>query len=533
LAAAGLNSIEHILRKAQMVFNRWSKLPDAERSTDSFVEMMDGDYFKLLDAVTIARSRKHVEKYYNLEEIGKFPIRRRPVNIYADIDNEKEFPPLEQINKSIKRLRLAVYAPLAYLLPEQREKYSKKYDMRVADGQGIFRQTDRENQLVNLIRVNLLKRMESSIHSFALTLGKIINQIDRALENIAARRFEYDPELDITEIDLDNESQYEDLVFGNKVKVLLQDLDLIKWEQDLRDDWEQLRRLLTEAQKVTPQRDAKLTTLKAMLADKVQHPFNTANRKVLIFTAFADTADYLYDNLAVWVRKEFALHSAIVNGADQNHSTLKTLRRKDLNSILSSFSPRSKERSRIYPELTEEITDLTFNDFKIDLMDYLKGNREKLAQTPNGMYAIAALDDTLRDQICPGVIFTLKQVKGAGQDRDQNPFFPYFMVYITADGEVRYNYLHLKKLLDFYKKLCSGKKTVATELARQFNVETADGKNMQRYSALLETVIEDILGKKEELGVASLFSKGGTTLQKNAFAGLEEFELISFLIIKS
>jgi hypothetical protein len=512
---------------------------------------------------------------------------------------------------------------------------------------------------VNLIRVNLLKRMESSIHSFALTLGKIIDQIDRALESITARRFEYDPKLDVTEIDLDNESQYEDLVFGNKVKVLLQDLDLIKWGQDLRDDREQLRRLLIEAQKVTPQRDAKLTTLKAMLADKVQHPFNAANRKVLIFTAFADTADYLYDNLAVWVQKEFALHSAIVNGADQNHSTLKTLRRKDLNSILTSFSPRSKERSRIYPELTEEIdlligtdcisegqnlqdcdfvinydihwnpvriiqrfgridrigstndqiqlvnfwpnmeldeyinlenrvkgrmvvldvsatgeenviefdenremhdleyrkkqlvklkeevvdleeiaggisiTDLTFNDFKIDLMDYLKGNREKLDQTPNGMYAIAALDDTLRDQIRPGVIFTLKQVKGAGQDRDQNPLFPYFMVYITADGEVCYNYLHLKKLLDFYKKLCSGKKTVATELARQFNTETADGKNMQRYSALLETVIEDILGKKEELGVASLFSKGGTTLQKSAFTGLEEFELISFLIIKN
>jgi superfamily II DNA or RNA helicase len=534
LAAAGLNSIEHILRKAQMVFNRWSKLPDAERSTDSFVEMMDGDYFKLLDTVTIARSRKYIEKYYNLAEIGKFPIRRRPVNIYADIDNEKEFPPLEQINKSIKRLRLAVYAPLAYLLPEQREKYSKKYDMQVAGGQGIFRQTDRENQLVNLIRVNLLKRMESSIHSFALTLGKIIDQIDRALESITARRFEYDPKLDVTEIDLDNESQYEDLVFGNKVKVLLQDLDLIKWGQDLRDDREQLRRLLIEAQKVTPQRDAKLTTLKAMLADKVQHPFNAANRKVLIFTAFADTADYLYDNLAVWVQKEFALHSAIVNGADQNHSTLKTLRRKDLNSILTSFSPRSKERSRIYPELTEEIdlligtdcisegqnlqdcdfvinydihwnpvriiqrfgridrigstndqiqlvnfwpnmeldeyinlenrvkgrmvvldvsatgeenviefdenremhdleyrkkqlvklkeevvdleeiaggisiTDLTFNDFKIDLMDYLKGNREKLDQTPNGMYAIAALDDTLRDQIRPGVIFFFK-----------------------------------------------------------------------------------------------------------------------------
>lgn len=654
----GLNSVEHVLRKAQAVFNKWSKLPDEERTTDVFIEMMDVDYFKLLDTVTIARSRKHIEKYYNMEEIGKFPIRRRPENIYADIDLENEFPALEEVNKTIKKLHLAVYSPLAYILPEHREKYSKKYDMSVAGGQSIFKQTDRENQLVNLLRVNLLKRMESSIHSFALTVSKILEQIDHALICIRDRRFDYDPELDIGEIDMENETQYDDLLFGNKVKVLLQDLDLIKWEQDLREDKAKLERLLTEANKVTPARDAKLAELKAVIRKKVKHPINNNNKKVLIFTAFADTANYLYENIAQWVQDEFGLYSALVTGSDANKSTLKSLRRKDLNSILTNFSPRSKERDKIYPEMTDEIdiligtdcisegqnlqdcdlvvnydihwnpvriiqrfgridrigsvnnevqlvnfwpnleldeyinlenrvkgrmvildisatgeenvieydenkemndleyrkkqllklkeevvdledisggisiTDLTFNDFKIDLMDYMKHNRKKLEQAPLGMYAIVASDDNLKDQVKPGVIFTLKQVKGYRQTKEENPLAPYFMVYITEDGEIRYNYLHIKKLLDFYKKLCSGTKEVLHDLVQVFNEETDNGRNMKKYSGLLELAIENIIGKKEEMGVASLFSKGGTNIQKSLFSGLEEFELITFLVIK-
>lgn len=655
----GLNSVEHVLRKAQAVFNKWSKLPDEERTTDVFIEMMDVDYFKLLDTVTIARSRKHIEKYYNMAEIGKFPIRRRPENIYADIDLENEFPPLEEVNKTIKKLQLAVYSPLAYILPERLEKYSKKYDMSVAGGQSIFKQTDRENQLVNLIRVNLLKRMESSIHSFGLTVSKILGQIDHALICIRDRRFDYDPELDISEIDMENETQYDDLLFGNKVKVLLQDLDLIKWEQNLRDDKAKLERLLTEANKVTPARDAKLAELKAIIREKVKHPINSNNKKVLIFTAFADTANYLYENVAKWVQDEFGLYSAMVTGSDANKSTLKSLRRKDLNSILTNFSPRSKERDKIYPEMNNEIdiligtdcisegqnlqdcdfvinydihwnpvrivqrfgridrigsvndevqlvnfwpnleldeyinlenrvkgrmvildisatgeenvieydetkemndleyrkkqlvklkeevvdlediaggisiTDLTFNDFKIELMEYMKHSRKKLEQAPFGMYAIVTPDDNLKDQVKPGVIFTLKQVKGYRQTREENPLAPYFMVYITEDGAIRYNYLHIKKLLDFYKKLCSDTKEVLHDLAQVFNEETDNGRNMKKYSGLLELAIENIIGKKEEMGVASLFSKGGTNIQKSLFSGLEEFELITFLVIKS
>jgi len=501
--------------------------------------------------------------------------------------------------------------------------------------------------------------MESSIHSFALTVSKILSQVDNAIEKIKEKRFDYDPDLDIAEIDFENENQYDDLMFGNKVKVMLQDMDLIKWEQDLRADKEKLERLLAEAKKVSPSRDAKLEILKEIIQKKIKHPINGDNNKLLIFTAFADTANYLYDNLADWIKAEFAMHVAMVTGSDINRSTLRSLRRKDLNSILTSFSPRSKERAKIYPEMKEEIdiligtdcisegqnlqdcdfvinydihwnpvriiqrfgridrigstndevqlvnfwpnmeldeyinlenrvkgrmvvldisatgeeniiefdeskemndleyrkkqlvklqdevvdlediaggisiTDLTFNDFKIDLMEYMKHSRKELEQTPNGMYAITTPDDTLRDVIKPGVIFTLKQIKGYEQTREQNALFPYFMVYVADDGEVSYSYLHVKKQLDFYKKLCSGSKIVVGNLVEAFNMETNEGRNMKKYSDLLEAAIENIIGKKEEIGVASLFSKGGTTLQKSSFSGIEEFELISFLIIKS
>ena len=251
----GLDSIEFILRKAQTVFNRWSELPDSERTTETFVNMMDIDYFKLLDTVTIARSRKHIEKYYNLEEIGKFPTRLPPENRYPIIDSKGEFPPIEEINRLIKKLTLCVYSPLGYVLPEKRAAYEEKYDMVVGSHNSIFRQTDREQSLVGLMRVGILKRLESSINSFALTVGNILHKIEKAIEAVEQMQFDYDAELDINDIDIDD-PEFESLMFGNNVKVLLQDMDLIKWKQDLLLDKDKLETILLEAMNVTPDRDA-------------------------------------------------------------------------------------------------------------------------------------------------------------------------------------------------------------------------------------------------------------------------------------
>lgn len=654
----GIISIEQTLRKAQMVFNKWSELTDEDRTVDGFVEMMNMDYFKLLDVVTIARSRKHIEKYYNVAEIGKFPTRRVPMNIYSELDLNGEFMPLATVNKMIKNLTLAAYSPLKYVLPEKRAEYSKKYDIQVKGGQSVFRQTDREQALVNLMRVNILKRMESSINSFGLTISKLLQQIDAIINKMNQKEFSYKEELNILSIN-EEDALYEDLLLGSKVKVLIQDIDLIRWRQDLEDDKEILEKLLIEAYKITQTRDAKLQELKGLIVDKIENKINHDNNKVIVFTAFADTAEYLYENLSGWISKKYGLYSALVTGSGNNKSTLKTLKRKDLNSILTNFSPRSKERDKIYPEIKDDIdlliatdcisegqnlqdcdflinydihwnpvriiqrfgridrlgsindeiqlvnfwpykdldeyinlearvtgrmvlldisatgeenvietnqkkkmndldyrkkqlkqlqeevtdledlsggisiTDLTMNDFKMDLMEYMKENRSKLEKAPMGMYAVSSIEDeNLKNQVKPGVIFTLKQVNSDIKPSESNPLSPYFMVYVYDDGTVRYNYLHTKKILDFYKKLCSGKKEVIPELVEVFNQDTGDGRYMEKYSELLEDAIQSIIGKTEEKGVASLFSKGGTTLQKSLFSGIEDFELISFLIVK-
>lgn len=623
---------------------------------------MELDYFKLLDTVTIARSRKHIEKYYNLDEIGKFSTRMTPENRYAVIDTEGEFPPIEEINKLIKKLTLAVYSPLTYVLPEKRVAYERKYDMTVGTNNSVFRQTDREQSLVGLMRVGILKRMESSINSFALTVENILYKIDKTLEAIEQRQLDYDAEMDISDID---DPEYENLMFGNNVKVLLQDMDLIKWKQDLLADKDKLETIFLEARNVTPDRDAKLIELRTLIEKKIKNPINQDNRKVVIFTAFADTAKYLYKHLS----EEFAnkgIYSAIVTGSGDNHSTLpipKELRRSvkmtDINTVLTLFSPISKECSKVYPEINEyidiliatdcisegqnlqdcdylvnydihwnpvriiqrfgridrigsqnnyiklvnfwptkdldeyinlqqrvkgrmvlldvsatgeenviennpskemkdleyrkkqlqklqnevvdledisgaiSITDLTFNDFKIELMEYMKTKRKALDEAPNGMYAISKIDESISDIVKPGVIFTLRQIKGKDQSKEQNPLFPYYMVYITDDGEVQLSFLHAKKILDYYKKLCSGKGKVLKELVEEFNKETNDRRRMEHYSDLLEASIENIIGKKQDIGISSLFSKGGTTMQKSLFDGIEDFELITFLVLKS
>lgn len=658
----GLNNLELILRQAQAVFNKWSVLPDTERTTETFVDMMSLDYFKLLDTVTIARSRKHIQKYYNIDEIGKFPTRLSPINIYSNIDTKGEFPPIENINKLIKKLTLGVYSPLGYVLPEKRYSYEQKYDMRVGLNNSIFKQVDREQSLVGLVRVGLLKRMESSINSFALTVDKILQKINKTLEMIDQHQFDYDVEADINDIDIDD-PEYENLMFGNNVKVLLQDMDLIKWKQDLLADKDKLETIYLEAINVTPDRDEKLLKLKGMMKSKFQNQINSGNSKIIVFTAFADTAKYLYENIADNLKRH-GVYTALVTGSGESRSTLpldkeqkKSIRISDLNTVLTLFSPVSKECAKIFPEATDyidviiatdcisegqnlqdcdylinydihwnpvriiqrfgridrigsrndviqlvnfwatkdlddyinlqqrvrgrmvlldvsatgeenviesdeskemkdleyrrrqlkrlqeevvdleeisggiSITDLTFNDFKIDLMGYMKDNREKLDEAPNGMYAVVEIDESIRGEVKPGVIFTLKQIKGYEQTKEQNALFPYYLVYVTDEG-VKLTFIHAKRILDYYKKLCSGKNEIYRELVDEFNKETKDGLNMKYYSDLLEMSIQNLIGKKQEIGVASLFSKGGTTMQKEIFDGMEDFELITFIVLK-
>jgi len=661
LTGVGISSIEQVLKKAQTAFNRWSELPDLKRTTNSFVEMMSVDYFKLLDTLTIARSRKHIEKYYDSSEIGKFPTRRIPENIYADIDTLGEFPPIEQVNKQIKRLSLSLYSPLTYVLPTKRPEYERKYDMSVGDGQSVFKQADRETSLIGLIRVGLLKRMESSIYSFTLTIKKILEKIKATIYIVDNNLSIESPQLNIEDIDID-EGEFDNLLFGNTVKVLLQDMDLVKWRQALVDDMEKLEFILTESSKITVERDAKLLELKSIINRKLSNPINDGNKKVIVFTAFADTANYLYDCIANEYKSK-GIFSAIVTGAGNNRSTIPidkkhSIRISDLNTVLTLFSPKSKECAKIYSDMHNEIdiliatdcisegqnlqdcdylinydihwnpvriiqrfgridrigsknkeiqlvnfwamkdldeyinlaqrvkgrmvlldvsatgeenlieenaskemkdleyrkkqlqqlqnevvdledisggisiTDITFNDFKTDLMEYLKKHRKELDTAPTGLYAVTDIDDNLHDSIKPGVIFTLRQIQGKEQTKEQNPLFPYYLVYITDEGEIKLSFLQAKQILDIYKKLCCSKHEVLTEFVAAFNKETDDGHSMKKYSDLLENAISELIGKKQEIGISSLFNRGGTTLQKSIFDGMEDFELVTFLVLR-
>ena len=294
LEEIGISSINHTLKNAQAIFNQWSKLDDNTRTGEKFVDMMDLDYFKLLDTLTIARSRKHIEKYYDLAEIGEFPNRLNPINESSDIDIKKEFPTLNEINNEIERLNLSVFSPFLYILPQKREDYAKKYDIAIGEGKSVFKQTDREKSLIQLMKINLLKRMESSIHSFKLTIEKLLFKINKTLEKID-NISEYNEDIDISLIDPE-EDEYDELMFGKKTKVLLQDMDLIKWKQDLKLDKEKLEFLFTQAKEVDCLRDEKLADLKKVISNKIENPINEDNKKILIFTAFADTAKYLYEN---------------------------------------------------------------------------------------------------------------------------------------------------------------------------------------------------------------------------------------------
>ncbi|EJS45935.1 hypothetical protein ICE_05345 [Bacillus cereus BAG1X1-2] len=655
LESAGIESIEQTLRKAQLSFNKWLKLGDEERKSDTLLEMLNFDYFKLLDAVTIARSRKHIEKYYNMSEIGKFPERLKPRNVHADIDENNEFPEIKEVNKLINRLNLSAYSPLKYVMPEKQEEYSRKYDMKVKGG-SVFKQIDRERSLVHLMRVNLLKRMESSIHSFGMTVAALLTKIDDLLIKLDNIQQYSNADININEIDIDDDD-VENMLIGSKVKVLLQDIDRIKWKQDLQDDREKLERLLIEAAKVQAPRDVKLNKLKSMIDEKLIQPINGENKKIIIFTAFADTASYLYKELSLWVSKKHRINTALVTGSGGNQTTLKGVQ-KDLNSILTNFSPVSKERSKIdsriqgeidlliatdcisegqnlqdcdylinydihwnpvriiqrfgridrlgskndviqlvnfwpnmdldeyinlearvsgrmvlldisatgeenvieYDEkkqmndleyrkkqlkqLQEEvvdledisggisITDLTLNDFKMDLLDYMDVNKKKIEAAPLGLHAITSIQLAPSPDTEQGVIFCIKQRNTVAQVKEASALYPYYLVYMNMDGEIQLGNLKTKQILDLYRKVANGQKNVFNELIHQFNNETKDMTDMSTYKYILDKAVEFVLGIVEEKGMESLFTLGNSNLLQDTNTTTDNFELISFLLIK-
>ena len=337
----GIASVEQTTRKAQLQFNRWLNLQEQDRTPTRLVEMLGFDYFTLLDHLTIARSRRHVEKYYGIQETGRFPDRLRPINIKSDVDLAGQFRAIKDINLEIRRLNLASYAPLRYVLPNKQAAYDAKYSTEIRDGESFFRQADREESLIHLLRVNVLKRMESAVSSFSLTVRRQLKDVEATLAQIDSH-VDGIEELDIADVDIDDPA-FESLLVGRKVKVLLSDVDMIRWKQDLIEDRNRLATLLAAAQLVDASRDAKLAKLRNMIQQKCANPINAGNRKIIVFTAFSDTAQYLYAQLAQWAKSTLGIDAALVTGAAGIQTTLPGLR-KNMSSVLSAFAPRAKER---------------------------------------------------------------------------------------------------------------------------------------------------------------------------------------------
>lgn len=664
-------SVEEIFRGAQTAFNNWAKLPPEERTARAILDALDFDFFKLLDSVTIARSRKHIETFYDTADIGKFPDRLQPMSIHCPLTGRTDVMNLNEIYSQLTLLKLAVYAPIGYVLPSRLKKYEEAYDTTVANMQ-VFKQADRETGMQALMTVNLLKRLESSVESFRLTLNSLRRNHQGTLAKIAAFNQSGASASvgDLTEVlvnlegdddelpILDDESGDEFGSIGSKVKISLGDMDLPSWERDLKSDLEVIDALLTSMNKITPEDDAKLQHLKAHVLEKIANPINPGNKKVLIFTAFADTADYLYANLAPVLQESHGLHSAKVTGKGVPQSTLKsaTLRKSyDFQELLTLFSPRSKEKAVVLPNepaevdlligtdcisegqnlqdcdyvinydihwnpvriiqrfgrvdrigspnariqlvnywpditldeyinlkdrvesrmmiadvtatgddnvlsaqandvsyrkeqlrrLQEEvieledlktgvsITDLGLNDFRMDLLNYVK-EHDELSNVPNGMHAVVPAKPAMG--LHPGVIFTLRNLNAGVNPPlhipQHNRLHPYYLVYIDRAGHVVHDHTEVKRLLDLARTCCKGQDTPIPQATQLFNDETAEGRQMQVYSDLLGKAIRSMIEVKEEKDLDSLFTGGKTTALTNTISGLDDFELITFLVIQ-
>lgn len=652
LAEHGVASIDSTTRRAQKQFNRWLDLKENERTPSRLIEMLGFDYFTVLDLLTIARSRKHIEKYYGISETGRFPDRLRPINIKADVDRSGEFSSIRDINLEIRRLNLASYAPLRYVLPHRQAAYDAKYSTQVRGGEGYFRQADREESLIHLMRVNALKRMESAVSSFALTVHRQLQDVEATLARMESQSAEI-KEIDISDVDLDD-PEFESLLVGRKVKVLLADVDLIRWKQDLVEDRNRLATLHAAARQIDASRDAKLAALREMIESKCRNPINPGNRKIIVFTAFADTAKYLYTELAPWAKDSLGVESALVTGAGRNQTTLAGLR-KDLASILTAFAPRSKERPEelagegeldlliatdcisegqnlqdcdwlinydihwnpvriiqrfgridrigspneriqlvnFWPNMELEeyinleqrvsgrmvlldisatgeenlieqhsgdqmndleyrrkqllklqdvvidledlstgvsIADLTLTDFRIDLAEYRRSNPGVLEALPLGTCAVTTAAEA---EIAPGIIFCLR-AEGDAATRALEPGYslaPHYLVHVGEEGAVLLPFSQTKQILDRLKRTCVGRDLPDVDACAGFDKTTKQGEDMRTAQRLLAMAVASIAGRSEERAVASLFTPGGTHALNGEFAGINDFEVMAFLVI--
>ena len=645
------SSLDDIFRQAQTAFNRWSKLPAEERTSKTLLEMLSFDFFEVLDSVTIARSRKHIEQYYDTTDIGKFPERLKPISRAPKLTDLPTAVSFNDIFVSVTELNLAIYTPSDFILPSKLEKYMEVRE----DGRfGNLSRSGRERGIRQLMSINLLKRLESSVNSFRLTLERIRKYIEATIKAIDELATKQAPSM-VCDYDfsygLDFDEREDTVFIGNKkTKIALEDMDYVQWRDYLAKDLDNLNTLLFMLADITPEHDSKLQMLIADIRNKFANPINGDNKKIIVFTAFSDTAQYLYENIAPLIKERTGLNTALVSGDVEARSTLKLRERMDFNKVLTLFSPISKEKASLYPKLNEEIDvliatdcisegqnlqdcdflinydihwnpvriiqrfgridrigsrnaviqlvnywpdmdlddyinlkgrvearmkvsvltatgddnplsaeeqgdlkyrrdqlerlkeevvdieemstgvsimDLGLNEFRLDLLEYINQGHD-IEHTPHGLHAIVPVTPDTP----PGVVFVLKNRNNSVNIDRKNRLHPFYMVYIGQDSSVIVNHLEPKDLLDRLRMLCKGKSEPMMELCRKFNGETRDGQRMGTYSRLLGDAIASIVKVKEQSDLFSFFEGDPYALFGNEVRGLDDFELICFLVIK-
>lgn len=638
------SDIDTIFRQAQKVYNAWCKLPGEERTTAALLSQLDFDFFEILDSVTIARSRKHIQTYYNTADIGTFPARNKPLSLYPKLTDLAGAINYREVFECLEKLQLTIYTPTIHIHASKLHKYLDDEETEA------FRK-GREYGVKRLMSINLLKRMESSVHSFLLTIRRIYDYLSSTSQTIkqfvesGTENLEEMQDLSGAASDFDYDDQNTDFFsVGKKVKIDLRDMDYISWKREIDADIENLHLLISMVEDITPQYDFKLNELLRIIRQKIAAPINPGNKKVLIFTAFSDTAEYLFDNIAPLIKKDLGLHTALVTGTIDGKITIPKFK-ADMNHILTCFSPQSKDKAILYPNDQEidiliatdcisegqnlqdcdccinydihwnpvriiqrfgridrigsknariqlvnfwpdldldeyinlksrvetrmrisvmtstgdddlinqdetgdleyrrqqlqrlqaevvdleemnsgvSIMDLGLNEFRMDLLAYRK-EHGSLDHTPFGIHAVVKGEK-------PGVIFVLKNVNEQISLESQNRLHPFYLVYVGMDGEVITNHLQPKDTLDVMRRLAKGKSAPDKSLCDRFNRDTRDGRNMGKVSQLLEDAIHSIMDAKDEGDIDSFFSGGQTTFLDRGFSGLDDFELICFMVV--
>lgn len=638
-------TIEDVFRNAQRVFTQWTKLPPDLRTTNALTRMLDFDFFEVLDQVTVARSRKHIQRYYDMSAIGPFPKRNRPISKRPSLSTKPGSINYKEIYEQLESLNLSIYIPSQYVHASRMAKY--------ADGETNLTMAGREIGVRKLMTANLLKRLESSVHSFKLTLERVRKNMEETLARIDDYKLQKTEGFKVSDMegfdgyDFDIEDD-EEMSFevGNATKFDLADMDWLSWERDILSDVDNIDILLSMVDDIGPEHDAKLIELREQIREKVENPLNPDNKKVIVFTAFADTAEYLYEHVSSFARRELGLETAMITGTGAGRSTVEKLP-TDMTTLLACFSPISKERSAVaaayddadidiliatdcisegqnlqdcdylinydihwnpvrivqrfgridrigsrndviqlvnyWPDveldeyirlkerveermritvmtstgdddyINEEekgdleyrerqlrqmqtevvdledvsggvsITDLGLNDFRMDLVGYYNENPD-IEQLPSGLHGVVRGDT-------PGIIFVLRNVNQDVNILGRNQLHPFYLVYVGQDGTIVEGHLSPKDVLDTMRVLCRGNSEPDQALCRAFNKRTKNGRDMRWASGLLGDAIASIIDAKEQSDIESFFSAGVSSFLENDVSGLDDFELICFLVV--